>query len=37
MKMTIQNKLFMSFGAVLLITAVVSVNNLFKLDSISVA
>jgi len=35
MKLNIQNKLFMGFGAVLLIVALVSVNNIIMLDTIS--
>ncbi len=35
MKLTIQNKLFMGFGAVLLIIALVSINNFVKLGNVS--
>ncbi|VAW82404.1 Methyl-accepting chemotaxis sensor/transducer protein, partial [hydrothermal vent metagenome] len=37
MRFTIQNKLFMSFGAVLLVVALVSINNIFKMNTISKA
>ena len=35
MKLTIQNKLFMSFGAVLFVVALVSINNFNKMGAIS--
>jgi len=34
-KLTIQNKLFLGFGAVLLLIALVSINNIFMMDTIS--
>lgn len=37
MKLTIQNKLFLSFGAVLLVVALVSINNFVKMGKISSA
>ncbi len=35
MKLTIQNKLFMGFGAVLVIVALVSINNFAKMNNVS--
>lgn len=37
MKLTIQNKLFMSFGIVLIVVALVSINNFVKLGTLSSA
>jgi len=35
MKLTIQNKLFMGFGAVLVVIALVSINNFAKMNNVS--